>query len=457
MFKTFHLYLTKFVTGKARHKLPYTGLILYYIMAYLLKYRFVQSARITGEFLQRIFSTNYAVNSLLAYVYRQQNNFEGECKTLMRIVPGNSHDIDLLTRAAETAAFAKDVNSLKRLRDIVAQESTPMHYHIKGLLAYMNGEANYAVYFQEAVRSFFDPERVSVSDASGESVGVLIQRAAESGRSLPEYVRAASNIRELAVIDELLKADAPSHPPPLLADDLGGTPISEPGHTNPIILISCSWGYLNVWADYYIRTFRTKNQNIIHFHVLAVDIKATRDYLVALKNKHSNIRYSIEPLAGNSQTYITIARFLICRDIMKRYNSDVLISDIDLRVDFDIGPICRELRSGGFDFGFNDGGHLVPWAKFAAGCFSYFRIANHATDVYLNLLSKYLVWLYSNGGFFSMDQVGMVMIYEYMQARGPDSRMLNLSGFIDIIGMHKLPKKLQRGKIEVKFGSGAPQ
>ncbi len=457
MINKFHLYLTKFVTAKARHKLPYTALILYYIMAYLLKYRFVQSARITGELLQRIFSTNYAVNSQLAYVYRQMNNFEDECKTLMGIVPDNPHDIDLLTRAAETAAFAKDVNSLERLRDIAAQESTPMHYHIKGLLAYMNGEANYAVYFQEAVRSFLISERLGASDSSGESVGVLIQRASESGRSLPEYVRAASNIRELSIIDELLKGDAPSHTPPLLADDTGGTPISEPGLTNPIVLISCSEGYLNVWSDYYIRTFRSKNQNIIHFHVLADDIESTRDCLVVLKSKHSNIRYSIEALSGNSQTYITMARFLICRDIMKHYNSDVLISDIDLRVDFDIGPICRELRSGGFDFGFYDGGYLVPWSKFAAGCFSYFRVANHATDVYLDLLSRYLVWLYSNGGFFSMDQVGMMTIYEYMQARGHDFRMLNFNGLIDLRGMHKLPKKLQRGKIEVKFGNGAPQ
>lgn len=416
----------------------------------------MRPARITGEFLQRIFSTNYAVNSLLAGVYRQMNNFEDECKTLMRVVPANCHDIDLLTRAAESAAYWGDSGTLERLRDIAAQESMPLHSHIKGLLAYMKGEANYAVYFQEAVRLFLDPEMLEPSGALGKPVSLLIQKAIQSGQLLPGYVRAASNIRELSTIDELLKVDGPSHTPPFLSDDLGGTPISEPGLTNPVVLISCSWGYLNVWADYYIRTFRSKNQNIIHFHVLADDIEATQDYLVALKNKHPKIHYSIEALSGNSQTYITIARFLICRDIMKHYNSDVLISDIDICADFDLRSIYKELRSQGCDFGLCDQGYAVPWGKFGAG-FSYFRITNHATDLYLDLLSRYIVWLYSNGGYFSMDMIGVMMTHEYMQARGHDFRMLNLKDLIDYERLFNVPKKLQMGKIKVKFGNGAPQ
>ena len=100
---------------------------------------------------------------------------------------------------------------------------------------------------------------------------------------------------------------------------------------------------------------------------------------------------------------------------------------------------------------------LCLGGKFAVGL-SYFRNDNLATDVYLDVLSRFLIWLYSNGGFFSMDMAGGIMAHEYMLARGYNFKMLNLSGFADMLQMHfKIPKKLQMGKIKVKFGNGAPQ
>ena len=452
-----NFFLARFITAKEKHGLPYPGLILYYVMAGSLRYRFVRFARFIGELLQGRFRTNYSVNSKLAYVYRQLNNFEGECKTLMRIVPANCHDIDLLFRVSESAAFLGDVDSLVRIRDITAQEGAAMHCHIKGLLAFVKGEAKYAVHFQEAVRSFLDPESIDSSDASAKSVSILLQKAYASGRSLPEFVRTAANIRELSIIDELLETDGPPRLPLLLSNALDGTGMTDSGLTPPIVLISCSPGYLRVFADYYIRTVRRKNRNIVHFHVLADDVEATRSYLEALENRHSNVRHSIEAISGNSQTNFTLPRFLICRDLMKHYQSDVLISDIDLCVDFDLSSIGRELGTRGCDFGLLDGCYRAPWGKFAIG-FSYFRVANPASDVYLDVLSRYLVWLRSNGGNFSMDMVGGMMAHEYMLARGYDFKMLNLAGFADLMQMHtKIPKKLQMGKIEVKFGNGAPQ
>jgi len=452
----FRLYLAKFVKAKATTGLPYAGLILYYAMLYLMMFRWLRPARYVGALLQRLFGANYSVNSALALVYRQMWNFKDECKTLMDIVPANRHDIDLLHRAGETAAFAGDVDSLERLRDIAAQESPSFLSYLNGLLAYLNGQANYQAHFQESVKSFFSLEGIGSSDASGKSMSILMKSVIKSGRHIPEFVRMAYNIRELASIDELLMADCPSRTLSSLPSDLDGTPVSGLGLTDPIVLISCSDGYLKVFADYYIRIFRRKNQNIIHFHVLAEDVEVTRDYLVALKKKHSNIRYSLEAISGRPQTYITLARFLICRDLMKHYNRDVLISDLDFHPDFALSLIGRELRSQGFDFGLCDTGYSVPWAKFAVG-FSYFRVANHATDVYLGLLSRHLVSLYSDGGFFSMDQTGALLIYEYMQARGHDFRMRNLYTVIDFKKLCSTPKQLARGKIKCKFGNGGPQ
>ena len=112
-----------------------------------------------------------------------------------------------------------------------------------------------------------------------------MKNALQSGRPLPEFVRAASNIRELSIIDELLKVDAPSYIPPLLSDAFDEiTPASELAK-KPVVLISCSTGYLKVFADYYIRIFRRKNGNIVHFHVLTDNHETTRNYLEELKSR----------------------------------------------------------------------------------------------------------------------------------------------------------------------------
>ena len=186
------------------------------------------------------------------------------------------------------------------------------------------------------------------------------------------------------------------------------------------------------------------------------DVVAAQEYLTALTARHSHIRYSIEAIAGKSKNYITLVRYLICSDLIKFYNSDVLISDIDMNLNFDLQTICSELKARNFDFGLCDIGYLVPWAKFAAGL-SYFRVANPATDAYLGLLSKYLTTLYSDGGFWTMDQTGMLMAYECLQARGHDFRMLNLYGLIDFTRVISVPKELQRRKIKCKFEGGGPQ
>jgi hypothetical protein len=450
-----HVYLHKLVRAKERTGLPYGGLLLYYTMVYLQAFRWLRPARRIGELLQRLFNSNRSVNLALADVYRQIWHFAAECEALMRIVPANRHDIELLAHAGETSAYARDLCSLERLRDIAAEESPALLFYLDGLLSFLKGHTNYQAQFMESVKCFLDIEGADSSDRTGDLVSSLMKKAIKSGHHIPEFVRVAYNIRDLASIDELLVVDGPFctvTPPPAV---VGGTTVSGGGRRDPIVLISCSWGYLDVFGDYYIRTFRRKNANIIHFHVLADDLETTREYLVALQRRHANVCFSIEPILGESQTYITLARFLICRDLMESYNSDVLISDIDFRADFDLGSIDRELRSQGYDFGLCDAGYSVPWGKFSVG-FSYFRFGNYATSVYLDLLSRYLVSLYSDGGFFSLDQSGALLIYEYMQARGDEFEVLNLYRLIDFRGLFNVPRELQRGKIRCKFGDGAP-
>jgi hypothetical protein len=454
--KILRLYVAKFVRAKDRTGLPYAGLVLYSFMVYFLMFRYLWPARYVGELLQRIFSSNYSVNSTLASVYRQMLNFEDECMTLMRIVLTNRHDVNLLALAGEAAGYSRDVDNLEILRVIAEKENPSLFYYFKGILAYVNGHENYHVHFQEVVKSFFSLEKGGSPEKSGDSMIILMKRAIKSGHHIPEFVKMAYNIRELAYIDDLLKVDRPSSSFSTLLSVLDETPVSDSSLTDPIVLISCSDCYLNVFADYYIRIFRRKNQNIIHFHVLSEDVESTKAYLVTLKEKYSNICYSIETLSGNLQTYITLSRFLICRDLMMEYSRDVLISDLDFYPNFDINLIGRELKFQGSDIGLCYNDYSVPWIKFSVG-FSYFRIDNEASDVFLDLFSRHLTSLYSDGCFFGMDSSAATLVYEFMIARGYKLKIQNIHELIDFKALFKIPKKLARGKIKCKFGNGAPQ
>jgi hypothetical protein len=375
----------------------------------------------------------------------------------MRVVQGHHQDVNYLFRVSESAAFAGDIESLTRLLLIVPKNNTAIHSYINGLIAFVEGKANYAIYFQEAVRHFLDPEGTRTPDASVNSVSFLLKNANASGRSLPEFIRGSSNIRELYIIDNLLTLEGASHKQfwSKTAVDEAVVAHSSPG--NPIILISCSLGYLRVFGEYYIKTVRRRNSNNIHFHVLEDDLEAARDFMLSLKRKYVNVRYSLEMLSVNAHTYITLSRFLICRDIMTYYNSDVLISDIDLCMDYDLNLVGATIREKESDFGLFSLKYHAPWGRFAVG-FSYFRVDNCASQVYLDVLSRYLTWLYANGGFFSMDMVGGMMAHQYMQERGYDFKLHDLSAFADIMEMHtKIPKKLQKGKIKVKFKNGIPE
>lgn len=447
---------SKFAAAKNKHALPFLGLLLLYTMAFALQHRAVRIAIFIGECLRRSFESNYVVNSTLAYAYRQLNHFDKECACLMSIVPSNRGDIDLLFRTSEAAAFAGDAKNLALLRDWTAEENPAMHAHIKGLLAFVEGESDYATHFQQVVRAYLDPQSTETADASPKSVNRLLRSAYATGRPLPEFVRAAANIRELSVIDELLRHEPPAYVSPSMSDAVDTAGAQTRGLVNPVVLISCSTGYLRVFADYYVRTLRRRNDNLVHFHVVADNIADARTLLDALKMKHSGVGYSLEARAGRSQTYITLSRFFLCREIMKHYSSDVLVSDIDVNVYFDLRILSESITNQKCDFGLLVLGYPIPWGTFAVG-FSYFRFNNQASEKYLQVLATYLAWLFNNGGFFSMDMVGGMIAHAYLKDRGFDSKLLDLSKYVNVMRLSDLPKTLEKGKIQVKFGRGAPQ
>ena len=445
--------------ARARTGLSWVGLGLYYVMVYALRLRFLWSARRIGELLKLLHNKNYAIHWTLADIYRQQWEFDRECSTLLAIVPEHEQDIELLTRAAETAAYAFDTESLKWIQHRVAALHPAFHSYVTGLLEYSTNQDTYQSRFQECVALYLSSlGNGSSSGIEEDTIAAQIEACLLRGERFPEYVRVSYNIRNLAgvrvVSTSSSSAEEATHQPGIF-DGCGRGCVQDIGE-DAVVLISCSQGYLSVFADYYVHVFRRKNQGIVHFHVLAENVEETRRFLESLAQSYSTVRYTIDSLAGRSQTYITLARFLICQEVMQHYGRDVLISDIDFHPAFDLRTLTDEMRSGGFDLGFSDAGYRIPWGKFAAG-FSYFRIGSQVTEDYLNLLHRHLTALYAQNGFFSMDQIGLLVIWEEMTADADAPKVLNLCEMVDFAGLFKVPRRLQRGKIKCKFGSGAPE
>jgi hypothetical protein len=418
--------------------------------------RWLWAAKIIGKSILRKYSKNYAVNSVLAVVLSQLWEPKSECDALMRIVRSGKNDVELLARAGESAAYADDLASLHEVRNAATPHGGPLLAYLDGLIAFFNMNANYATYFQESVKSFLQAGGHEVKDTRLQTMSEQIKKYIESGRKLPGFVRQAYNILELSTLDTIfLNNDVfPAHT--YLTNHSERTCYENKGDTDTVILISCSHGYLILFSEYFIRKFRLKNKNIIHFHIITDDIELVRRFLYVLVKRYKNINYSIEPVSGKSQTYITIARYLICQEVMNTYRSDVLITDIDSNLDFDLSSLIRKIDTQSFDVGLCDPGNKLPWSKFAAG-FSYFKYSNDATSTYLSMLSKYLSALYTNGGFFSMDQTGVFQVYEYMKVRDLALNTVNLMQFINFKKIISVPNQLGRKKIKLKWGDGGPQ
>jgi hypothetical protein len=450
-------HLKRFAKAKVTTGLPSIGLILYAVLAYALQFRWLRLARVVGEILQRFYSSNYSVNSALALVYSQLWNPVDECKVLMKLAATNRHDIDLLARAGLSSAYAGDLSSLQMLRDMAPSQELALASYLNGLVAFLKGQLNYHEHFQKSANAFF---AVSGNTSPVASRLLMVEPGVQNSQrepAIPEYVRMAYNVRPISNVNELLTGDNATGSV-LTQSNLTGGGMIAPGDgvRCPIVLIACDDGYLKVFGDYVIRTLRQENQNVVHFHVLTTDTAAAHENLVKLLGKYPNIRYSIEQLDGKSKTYITLSRYLICRHLLTLYNNDILISDVDMNLDFDLQPLVSQIKLGGYDFALCDVGYAVPWAKFAAG-FSYFRVNNQATSAYLTLLSGYMSKLYANGGFWTMDQTGMLMAYEELQSQGHSFRMLNLHDVVDFKRLISMPTRLQRQKIKSKFHGGAPQ
>jgi len=416
-------------------------------MGYLIRIRWLGPANFIGLLLQKIFPANCTVNSVLASIYSQLWNPAAEFKTLMKIIEVNPGDVDLLARAGLSAAYAGDLVGIERLLMLAIKVDESLLRYLKGLEDFLNGGINYRTHFQESVRIFFLKKEVNSLD----------QLRLMGEAKIPEFIRLAYNIRGLNSLSTWAEDNETLQPTLLLSSGKDEVILaSNINVTNsPVVLVTCDECYFNVFFEYFIQNFRRKNKNIIHFHILANDTIEKRKFISSLTERHEDVQYSIEENTGKSKTYITLVRYLICRDLMNFYKSDIFISDIDMTLDFDLQLVEQNIKLGDFDFALCDVGYMVPWARFAAGC-SYFRVANRASNFYLELLSKYITTLISDGGFWTLDQTGMQMVYEYLKLQQYKFKMLNLNNTIDFWMLVNVPKRLQRQKIQCKFKNGSP-
>lgn len=148
-----------------------------------------------------------------------------------------------------------------------------------------------------------------------------------------------------------------------------------------VFLIGCDDGYFNRFSSSFLGTLYETNDNItVHFHIIG-DESSIREQRALLaktlrKDRKNLIEFSFEakPAHGN-KTYYALSRFVIASQIMKHYQSDLIIGDIDAAVIGDLHLVKSHV--GDSDVGVDKSSDPEAFRKFPwnsiSGCYLYIR------------------------------------------------------------------------------------
>ena len=218
---------------------------------------------------------------------------------------------------------------------------------------------------------------------------------------------------------------------------------------NPIILISCTFDYFKIYSNYYIKNFIKFNDNKIIF-LLVSSTKLTDEEIFFYKNlcliyKNVFIREVTSPSGFNCATYSSLARFLMLPEIILEFDSSVIISDIDFKVDCNLFSIFDKSK----DFSAAISEHsLVPWDILNANlCF--FK-KSHGGILFSRLLQTFFEFAILNGASWTVDQAGLYLVYRYCRKNNLPILFGNIERDVGIRFAANVPGRFGKRKVQVK-------
>lgn len=224
---------------------------------------------------------------------------------------------------------------------------------------------------------------------------------------------------------------------------------------NCFILISCNLEFFDIFSEHYVANFRKFNDQIVHFHIVSNNSKKEIiNKFNILNNSYKNLGLSIEKEQKKTKVYITMTRFLISRQLMEYYKSDVFINDIDLTPCYNMNLIIKKISTKKYNVGFYDEHQKIPWTRFAAGvCF--FKYKDKQSSKFLKKLTNFYDYKikYYDQLFWSADQFGLALIQNIMNKK---LKIFNFYDYKNILDFNKIvyvPRTLALKKIKSKFNN----
>ena len=396
------------------------NLIIYYSCKILFKLRLINTLIIIVENYIAFSKTRYTkIHLLLADSYSQKRNVQKECGTLIKAYNfGLISKEDDIARIGYCCVIAKNKKFLRYLIKKTKNQIL-LNFFLKGLN--INLEKN----------SYDISEYLKMNKYSNN-----IKTNVNYINTCKNFDGYNKNKKKFNIKIKFLKKQKTS---------------------KPIILISCDRSYFNIFAENFLTNFRNKNKNVVHFHVISNRKNQIINKFDQLNSSYKNLGLSHEkPKKKKNKIYITMSRFLICSLIMKNYENDAFINDIDFSPNYKLDLIGETLKNKKFDVGFYDENQSLPWTKFAAGC-CYFRYKSKLSNSFLKKLSCFYRYKLENpkNTFWTVDQLGLYLIASKMKNTIKILNFYQFSNILNFIKLIKVSKILEIKKINAKFNDGS--
>lgn len=147
------------------------------------------------------------------------------------------------------------------------------------------------------------------------------------------------------------------------------------------MLIGCDVGYFNRFSSSFLATlFETNDRLTVHFHIIgdeaAVAEQRARLASERRKDRVIDLAFSFEdrPAHGN-MTYFALSRFIVARRLLRHYDCDMVIGDIDAAVIGNLHEVKAFVGDGdaGVDTSYrSDTYRKFPWNAMS-GCYLSLR------------------------------------------------------------------------------------
>jgi glycerol-3-phosphate cytidylyltransferase-like family protein len=337
---------------------------------------------------------------------------------------GGSVDLDADQRFTMimSAAYSGDLELLTQMRD--ARTFLPpvpgLLEYVEALLALDSGGRSWMRWFSDCRKTFDSSQPES--------------------QLKPEYVEQASNFFDPDLTDSVFRQ----------AIGRLDRSVVVPRSQRAKLIVSCDVLYFSIFSEFFCSNVRKLSSIPIHIVVVVVNQDDRASALQQWRKLQylSDIEIELVQVPDDVAVgvFSSTARFLAASKTMRKFGMDVIVSDIDLKIDFDVEDIFSNLRSSiglpRFD------ACLVPWARLNAGL-AFFR-SSPMSLMFLSLLAAYLEFAIRNGANWTLDQAALYVTWTFCREHDYDFTIEDVGLVITTSASRRVPRRLRKRKFEAK-------